>query len=85
VAQTLAVYKPQNAGRAGQAKLGYWCAGVEGLGGVRVRAYRFHLSPNATCVPVQGFTLRAERVSLLSHKHQESGRRNAMPEDKESK
>ena len=25
------------------------------------------------------------RVSLLSHKHQESGRRNAMPEDKESK
>jgi len=27
----------------------------------------------------------AERVSLFSHEHQESGRRNAMPEDKESK
>ena len=85
MAQTLAVYKPQNAGRAGQAKLGYWCAGVEGLGGVGVRGYRFHLSPKATCVPVQGFTLRAARVSLFSHEHQESGRRNATPEDKESK
>ena len=85
MAQTLAVFKPQSAGRAGQAKLGYWCAGFEGLGGVGVRGYRFHLSPKATCVTVQGFPYVTCQVSLFSHEHQESGTRNEMLEDKESK
>ena len=85
MAQTLAVFKPHRFERAGSTKFACWGVAVNRVSDDLEKSRWFHLSPNATCVPVQGFTLRAERVSLLSHKHQESGRRNATPEDKESK